>query len=321
MSLTIENISRTVPGGPRLRDVSLAVEKGGVTGIIGPAGCGSPLLLRLIAGLDLPDSGRILFENEDITGEGRPDKLFPRLETGSGLKGLFSKGRGPDRVLRGPAALEETLGSAAGYLLLDDPFGGADRETRLRLADLLRRTATERGVAVIIATPDRRDVFDACDRAAVLVEGRLVQTGTPEEIYRNPVTVTAARLLGETNLIAARRLSKNTADVPEFFTLEGEHTLTTAKVPKEKLGAINRTVHLSIRPEHVSISFGASFPEDNLLKAKIVRIRFRGATTLLELDAAGLSLKAYVLRLVGLQVGDECVVGLPPDRIGVIGGG
>jgi ABC-type Fe3+/spermidine/putrescine transport system ATPase subunit len=98
----------------------------------------------------------------------------------------------------------------------------------------------------------------------------------------------------------------------------GEHRLLTDKVDKNLLGTIHQNTTLAIRPEHISISFGASFPEDNLLKAKITSVTFNGATTSIHLDADGLKLEALVLRLVGLNVGDECMVGLPPDRILVL---
>jgi ABC-type Fe3+/spermidine/putrescine transport system ATPase subunit len=104
----------------------------------------------------------------------------------------------------------------------------------------------------------------------------------------------------------------------EFQTLTGDHRLQVDKTEKSLLGAITNNVTLAIRPEHISISFGASFPEDNLLKAEIVGIEYQGATTRLKLKANGLILEALVLRLVGLNIGDECMVGLPPDRILVL---
>jgi hypothetical protein len=73
-----------------------------------------------------------------------------------------------------------------------------------------------------------------------------------------------------------------------------------------------------IRPENITIAFGASFPEDNLLKATVTRALPRGATTIVQLDSNGLALEAMVLRLVGLDVGDECMIGLPPERIRVL---
>lgn len=86
---------------------------------------------------------------------------------------------------------------------------------------------------------------------------------------------------------------------------------------KRSLGALNQNVWLGIRPEHISISFGASFPEDNLIKATITGVQFLGATTMVELDAEGLRLDALVPRLVGLNIGDTCMLGMPPDRIAI----
>jgi len=154
-----------------------------------------------------------------------------------------------------------------------------------------------------------------CDRVVVLDNGEVLQIGTPAEIYLNPANSRVAYVSGRNNLIEARRLTSNKTEIPEFQTIKGEHRLFTAKTDKSKFSPINQNNILTIRPEHISISFGASFPEDNLLKAKITDVRFHGATTLVVLDAGGLILQALVLRLVGLNIGEECVVGLPPDRI------
>ena len=126
-----------------------------------------------------------------------------------------------------------------------------------------------------------------------------------------------ASITGRNNLFQARRLTSSKADIPQFQTIDGSHKLTIQKTEKSSLGALNQNVSLGIRPDHISISFGASFPEDNLIKAKITGVKFLGPTTLVELDADGLKLDALVLRLVGLKAGDDCMLGLPPDRIAI----
>lgn len=128
----------------------------------------------------------------------------------------------------------------------------------------------------------------------------------------------ASSIVGRNNIFYGRRLTSSKADLPEFQTLIGEHRLFTRKADVGILGAINKDSALAIRPENIVISFGASFPEDNLLKAVVTAIRPRGATTAVELDSNGLKLEALVLRIVGLGVGDECMIGLPPDRIQVL---
>lgn len=88
-----------------------------------------------------------------------------------------------------------------------------------------------------------------------------MQTGTPREVFENPNSAAVARVTGRNNLIEARRLTSSKSDLPEFQTIVGEHRFFTNKVEKDQLGAINQNVTLAIRPEHISISFGASFPK------------------------------------------------------------
>jgi ABC-type Fe3+/spermidine/putrescine transport system ATPase subunit len=148
-----------------------------------------------------------------------------------------------------------------------------------------------------------------------MVNGEIKQKGAPQDIYEKPESRVVASITGRNNLFAARRLTSSKAEIPEFHTIDGGHRLFAQRIERGALGALNQNITLAIRPEQISLSFGASFPEDNLLKATVKRVRFLGPTTLIELDAGGLKLEALVLRLVGLNVGDECMVGLPPDRI------
>ena len=125
-------------------------------------------------------------------------------------------------------------------------------------------------------------------------------------------------MVGTNNLVSARRLSSTDAELPEFQTIDGGHRLLSRVTAKASLGAINQNVTLAIRPEHVSISFDASFPEDNVLKAVVTKVTFLGATTLVTLDAGGLTLDSRVFRVVGLNVADECMIAIPPHRIQVL---
>ena len=215
-------------------------------------------------------------------------------------------------------ALENALHEARSILLLDNSFCQMDHHLRLENYEKLRDQAKEKNLTVIFTTNDHEEIFQVCDRVAILHDCVIQQIGTPREIYEQPVNATVARVFGKNNLFAARRVSSSNAAMPEFLTIQGEHRLHTAAIEKKSLGAINQNITLAIRPEHISISSGASFPEDNLIKAKVTDVDYLGATTIIELDADDLQLQTLVLRLVGLNVGDDCVVGLPPDRILVL---
>nr|MDQ3323135.1 TOBE domain-containing protein [Acidobacteriota bacterium] len=199
--------------------------------------------------------------------------------------------------------------------LLDNQFCFMDRETREENCKKLRKTVKEKNLAVIFATNNYNEIFQICDRVSVLHDGEIKQTGTPREVYENPNSAIVARVTGRNNLIEAEFLESSKSKMPEVETLEGKHRLHAGNFRENAAEEFGKNITLAIRPEYISISFGASFPGDNLLKAKITGINYLGATTLIELDAQGLKLDALVLRLVGLQIGDECMVGLPPDRI------
>ncbi len=319
MTLRIEKISKRIADRWVLRDVSFTVEKGGIFGILGTNRSGKTTLLRLIAGLEKSNGGKILLDENAFSDPKQKFSFFSGSNQTNGFAGLFSRSRsGETKSDIQLSELNEKIENAEDILILDEPFVCLDRFNKENLAEKLKQTAKEKNLRVVFSTSDYRDIFSLCDQAGILHKSEIVQTGTPQEIYQNPESVAVVALFGENNLIPARRLTSNTTDVPEFFTIDGEHNLSTAKIDKTKLGTINQTITLTIRPEHISISFGASFPEDNLIKAKIEQIQFQGSTTLIQLNANGLKLKALVLRLVGLNIGDECMVGLPPDRILVL---
>jgi len=319
MSLIINNLSKKYDNNWVIRDVSLQVEKGEILGLFGVVAEGKTTIIRMLAGTEPLNSGTIFFNSEDLTERncGERDFNFPKLTNDDFWKSIFGDQKssqladGEGQIL----ALEHALQNASKVLLLDNEFCFMDRITRERNCEKLRTVVKEKNLAVIFATNDYAEVFSICDRVSVLHNGVIVQTGTPREVFENPKSVAVARVTGRNNLIEARRLASSKRDTPEFQTLLGEHRVFTDKVAETATGELGENVTLAIRPEHVSISFGASFPEDNLLRATISGISFLGATTLIKLDADGLILEALVLRLVGLKVGEECMVGLPPDRI------
>jgi ABC-type Fe3+/spermidine/putrescine transport system ATPase subunit len=319
MSLKIEKLSKRYEQNWVLRDVSFEAEEGEILGIFGVTGAGKSTLIRVISGAEPCNGGKVYHKTNDITLLSCDERNFhsPRLTNDSFWQRLFKTEKksaladGEGQVL----ALNEALEKADSVLLLDDSFCYMDRLLRNDNYKKLKSAAREKRLVVLIATNDFDEAMKLCDRVLVLDKGEVLQIGTPDEIYLNPASARVAYVSGRNNLIEARRLTSNKIETPEFQTIKGEHRLFTNKTDKSRFAPINQNNILTIRPEHISISFGASFPEDNLLKAQITDVRFHGATTLVVLDANGLRLEALVLRLVGLNVGEECVVGLPPDRI------
>ncbi len=318
MTLIIKNLAKSYDSNLVIKNVSLEVERGEILGVFGVVGEGKTTLIRSIAGILQLDGGTIHFDTQDITLSSCEKRgfHFPDLTNESFWTSVFNTDTSQLADGEGQAlALEDAISKAKDVLLLDNQFCFMDRQTRERNCEKLRQAVKEKNLAVVFATNNYDEIFSICDRVAVLHKGEIVQTGTPREVYENPQTAAVADVTGRNNLIEAKRVTSNKSDMPEFQTVKGKHRLFT---DKNKLELTDENVILAIRPEHISISFGASFPEDNLVKAKITNIVFKGETTLIMLDADGLELQAMVLRLVGLNIGDECMVGLPPDRILVL---
>jgi ABC-type Fe3+/spermidine/putrescine transport system ATPase subunit len=353
--LSLNNISKSYGATVAVRELSLEVERGEFFGLLGPSGCGKTTTLRMIAGLELPDAGVIELDGRDLTRLS-PEKrgfgmvfqnyaLFPHLNVFENVAfGLRARKRSQAEVT-GKVADALALVQLPGYetrrvdelsggqqqrvaiaraiaiepelLLFDEPLSNLDvalrEETRGELRELVKRL----GLTAIYVTHDQDEAFALCDRIGVMSEGRLLQTGTPRELYERPRNLSVARFLGRNNFIEAMRLSKSHDAHGEFKTLAGGHTLY-APASAEELGPINKPAILSIRPEHISITQGASFPADNVLRARVSEVNFAGATTTVRLDVDGLRLEALVLRLVGLEPGDSCMVGLPPGRINIL---
>lgn len=308
MPLKLEKISKRIEDKWVLRDIAFEVADGEIFGVFGANGAGKSVLLRIVAGHEKPNGGTI---------EGNGARTVFEMPKPGLIGSVLGRGPAADYQERAQR-LDSFFDSANGVLILDEPFEGLDVAVRQASVAHLRAAVVSRGLKVILATHDPEIIFEACDRAAILFNSEVIQTGTPRELYEHPDSVASALALGRANLIEARRVSKSNSEIPEFHTIDGGHRLFTQKTDKRQLGAINQNVSLAIRPEHVSISFGASFPEDNLLRATVTEVRYCGPTTLVSLDAEGLRLQSRVLRLVGLNIGDECMVGLPPDRILVL---
>jgi ABC-type Fe3+/spermidine/putrescine transport system ATPase subunit len=355
--LNLQSLSKRYNDTWALRDATAQVESGEIFGVLGAPGSGKSTLLRIIAGLEKAAGGSISFEDTSLdtsSTAGRnfafipqESSLFPNKSvfdnvafglTGAkglsrsdiakktseallytGLEDLTSLKAAEisesDKVM---AALAMALVVESKMLVIDSPFGSLDLNTKENVLEKYRHAIKGAGITAICAVRDHLEAFALCDRVGVLHGGAIIQTGTPRELYQRPVSVYAAQMLGRNNFITARRVTFNNADIQEFQTQNGDHRLRTDKMEQRLLGAITQDVTLAIRPENISISFGASFPEDNLLKAVVKEVHYQGATTRIVLDADGLMLEALVLRLVGLNLFDECMVGLPPDRILVL---
>jgi iron(III) transport system ATP-binding protein len=352
--LSIKRISKHYDAVEAVAEVSLDVERGEFFGLLGPSGCGKTTTLRMIAGLEKPDIGKISFAGRDITNEA-PERrgfgmvfqnyaLFPHLnvfenvafglrarhkpkaeirERVSGALGLvqlpgFEK-RSMDELSGGQqqrVAIARAIAIEPALLLFDEPLSNLDVALREETRSELRELVNRLDLTAVYVTHDQEEAFALCDRIAVMVRGRILQIDKPRTLYQHPAQVSVARFLGRNNLIEVMRLSSSKSAISEFRTLQGSHTLRVP-IQHDELLPLNKPCFLAIRPEHVVVN-EINETGENSLTARVREINFAGATSSIKLDANGLMLEALILQPDGLDAGKECKVTLPPERLSLL---
>jgi ABC-type Fe3+/spermidine/putrescine transport system ATPase subunit len=228
-----------------LRGVSIDVDRGQIACLLGPSGCGKTTLLRVIAGLETPDRGQVRFDEQDMLpvpvhkrGFGlmfQDYALFPHQDVAANVAfGLRMQGLPRDKIERRVqdalelvnlqalahrdvhqlsggeqqrVALARSLAPQPRLLMLDEPIGALDRTLRDRLLEELRDILKQVGVTVLYVTHDQSEAFAVADRVILMYQGRIVQVGAPEAVYRQPVNAWAARFLGMHNLLSGEWLA------------------------------------------------------------------------------------------------------------------
>lgn len=236
--LAVEGVSKAFGARTIVNDVSLTVRPGEFFCLLGPSGCGKTTLLRMIAGLERQDRGEILIDGRSLSKYSIQDRplhmvfqsyaLFPHLSVFENVAfGLRMKGtanseiasrvteildtvqlshlklRKPDRLSGGErqrVALARGLVNRPKILLLDEPLAAVDRKLRATLQTELKEVQQKTGVTFICVTHDQDEAMILSDRIGVMYGGRLIQVGTPHELYQSPDTVFAARFVGDCTL-------------------------------------------------------------------------------------------------------------------------
>ncbi|MCS7005938.1 MAG: ABC transporter ATP-binding protein [Thermoleophilia bacterium] len=238
--IRIEGVTKRFGAVTALHDVTLGIREGEFFALLGPSGCGKTTLLRLLAGFERPDRGRLLLDGRDLVGV-KPYRrplnmmfqsyaLFPHMTVeenvayGLRMEGLRRRealarahdalalvhleglgGRRPAQLSGGQrqrVALARALVKRPRVLLLDEPLSALDRQIRSEMQVELKRIQHTVGVTFIVVTHDQEEAITMADRIAVLDRGRIVQVGEPETLYEVPETLFVARFLGESNLFS-----------------------------------------------------------------------------------------------------------------------
>jgi putative spermidine/putrescine transport system ATP-binding protein len=310
-AVALERVSYHYPGTQAgVTDITLAIAPGELVVCLGPSGCGKTTLLRLIAGFVKPDAGLIRFNGEDVSRlSTRARKcgvvfqayaLFPHMRVWenvayplrvrgvepaerrwrvSDMLNLVDLSTLADRLpaqLSGGQQQRVALARALVFepraLLLDEPLSALDAATRAAMRDEIRRIQRAQNIATLLITHDQDEALSLADRIVLLREGRLVQAGSPRELYDGPRNEFVAGFIGRANLLDARVIDAHTVDTPIGRLRTRPHGRVAGSA-----------LRLMVRPERIEVVSAAN--GENVFAAQVLRDRFFGATRQVEVAA------------------------------------
>jgi spermidine/putrescine transport system ATP-binding protein len=295
--LELKEIYKTYEGNPLLKGISFDVAQGETLCLLGASGSGKSTLLHIIAGMEEPESGEVLWAGNDLGDVPAYQRqfglvfqdyaLFPHLNVAANVAfGLRMRSVGAQQIEQrvGEAlqmvgladfaarrvtdlsggeqqriALARSLVLRPRLLMLDEPLGALDRTLRDRLMGELREILKISRIPVIYVTHDQEEAFVVADRVILLHQGEIVQQGSPETVYNHPASPWVARFLGLGNIFEGKILDRGHAETP-LGTLE-------LKIPQKTTQA--RPVTVLIRPERVTAG------QAGTLKGRVVDVLFR----------------------------------------------
>ncbi|MDE2445995.1 MAG: ABC transporter ATP-binding protein [Alphaproteobacteria bacterium] len=303
-AVSFEHVSRHFGQTRAVDDVSITIAKGEFFAMLGPSGSGKTTCLRLIAGFEQPTSGTISIFGENATGV-PPYKrnvntvfqdyaLFPHMTVGENVAyGLMIKGRSrAEREVEARLALEmvklggyedrrpaqlsggqrqrvalaRALVNQPQVLLLDEPLGALDLKLREQMQEELKTLQRKLGITFVFVTHDQGEALSMADRVAIFNNGKIVQSGTPHEIYERPTSRFVADFVGSSNVLS-----------PDFSKAHG--------------GPYS---WVSLRPEKINILSGDQKVVSNQFNAEghVTAVNYQGAVTRVVIDAKGTRLAA-----------------------------
>ena len=350
IQVTIDKVSKSFGATKVLDELSLEVQPGSLTFLLGPSGCGKTTLLRIIAGLTSESSGRVFFDDADVTKLSPRQReigmvfqsyaLWPHMTVRQNVEfGLKARNAPvdtrPSRVNeilesvglhehadRKPAqlsggqqqrvALARALVVKPRLLLLDEPLSNLDAGLRIQLRELIRDLVKEAGLTSIYVTHDQDEAMSVADEIVIMQKGHILQRGGPREIYNKPRSIDVATFMGETNLIEAKVIKPGGS--AQLAAPMG--TVSAASAPETMAADASATI--AIRPESVVIApHGSTGP--NYFNGSVKASSRRGLWSRhIVTTEGGSEVIALEPGLGTLSPGDSCVLHVDPEDVVVL---
>ncbi len=339
--LAVEGLTKRFDGVVAADEITLSLEPGEMLALLGPSGSGKTTMLRLLAGFEAPDAGRILVEGEDVTAVEPVHRrfgmvfqhyaLFPHLDVGHnvgfGLESMGVRGsqlaervsgalalvdlaglehRRVDQLSGGQqqrVALARALAPEPRVLLLDEPLSNLDptlrERTRREIRDLIRRV----GITTVLVTHEQEEAFELGERIAVLHRGKLVQVGTPDELYAAPATRFVGSFIGRSSVLPVTVVGPTewgTRVLVEGVEWEIER-------PAGHPVMLPGPALLLVRPEALRLA-----DEDGAITGEVTARRFTGPSSFFTVRTASGATIEIVAPPAAVTIGQQ--VGILPSR-------
>ena len=281
--IRLEGIVKSFDDTMVLNGIDLSVDENEFVTLLGPSGCGKTTTLRIIAGFEKPDEGRVYFEGKDITdmpANQRPVNtvfqnyaLFPHMTVGENIAFSLRVKNRPEAEIKEKVANALKLVNLSGFenrridqlsggqqqriamaraivneprvLLLDEPLGALDLKLRQEMEYELVRLKKELGITFIYITHDQEEALTMSDKVVVMNEGYIQQEGTPQEIYDEPVNAFVADFIGDSNIVSGQMVAEKVVNIDgiDYPCIDG----------REEGFPPGRKVDVVIRPEDIDI--------------------------------------------------------------------
>ncbi|MCY3725538.1 MAG: ABC transporter ATP-binding protein [Rhodobacteraceae bacterium] len=340
-----------------LKSISFNIFQGEFLTLLGPSGCGKTTLLRVIAGFEIPNSGLVEIDGNNMEGipaNQRPTNMvfqsyavFPHMTVGEnvayGLKarkidkqtifeevnkalamvGMEGFNDRPSTALSGGqrqrVALARALILKPKVLLLDEPLSALDKRLREQMQSELRQLQRSVGITFILVTHDQEEALTMSDRIAVMFDGKIAQLASPQELYKRPTNIQVANFVGTMNFLGLDLLAQKGTDL--VFEIEGLGK-TTLPMDQAPLGYESNSM-AGIRPEMFTIITNKSQSKPMVAKGRIVETQYFGDMTYFDANLEGTD-KIVTISMRNsdisfeINIGTEVEIGWNPNSILVL---
>lgn len=340
--IRVETVAKTFGAFSAVKGISLTVDHGSFFVMLGPSGCGKTTTLRMVAGLELPTSGRILLDGEDVTALPASARdiafvfqlfaLYPHMNVRQNISFPLRCQNVPAteisktvaeaaKLLRIEHLLDRRVGGLSGgdrqrvalgraivrrpkAFLMDEPLGALDSEFRRLMCGELRELHDRIGATTVYITHDQLEAMAMADRIAVMREGRVEQIGTPQEIYDRPRTMFVADFIGAPPMSFLDVLTALRRG-DRAITIDG----ASIEMPEVFEDRAESRLALGVRPENVS------FADSSPLRGRVIGVEYLGTTQIVTVTTASGQVKVRLPSGNPVRVSEAVGLKLRPDRL------